>query len=99
MRRTREIGIRKVVGASTRDIVVLLSKGFLPWILVANALAWPVGYLAMKSWLRNFAYRAEMTPWLFVLAAAASLAVAALTIGVRTLRAAAADPVESLRYE
>jgi putative ABC transport system permease protein len=98
-RRTREIGIRKVVGASTSDIVVLLSKGFLPWIVAANALAWPVGYLAMKSWLRNFAYRIELTPWLFALAAAASLGVAALAIGARTLRAAAADPVEALRYE
>jgi putative ABC transport system permease protein len=98
-RRTREIGIRKVAGASTSDIVILLSKGFLRWILAANLLAWPVGYFVLRSWLGNFAYRAGLSPWIFVLAGTASVAVAALTIGARTARAAAANPVEALRYE
>jgi putative ABC transport system permease protein len=98
-RRVREIGVRKIVGATTADIVLLLSRGFFLWILVANALAWPIGYLAMRSWLRGFAYRAGLSPWLFVLALAASVAAAALTVWARTARAAAADPVESLRYE
>jgi hypothetical protein len=62
-------------------------------------LAWPIGYLAMQSWLRNFAYRAGLSPWIFVLAGVASLAIAGLTVGARTVRAAAADPVDALRYE
>ncbi len=98
-RRTREISIRKVVGASASAIVLLLSRGFLRWILTANALAWPVAYLAMKSWLGNFAYRTGPSPRLFILAGLASLAVAALTVWGRTARAAAADPIEALRYE
>jgi putative ABC transport system permease protein len=98
-RRVREIGVRKIVGATTVDIVLLLSKGFLLWILIANALAWPIGYLAMRSWLRGFAYRAGLSPWLFVLALAASVGAAALTVWVRAARAATADPVEALRYE
>jgi putative ABC transport system permease protein len=99
--RTKEIGVRKVLGASTPGIVRLLSGEFTRWVLVANLLAWPVAYLAMDRWLGGFAYRIELSSqwgW-FVLAAALSVVIAWLTVGFQAVKAATADPVRSLRYE
>jgi putative ABC transport system permease protein len=97
--RTKEIGVRKVMGASASSIYVLLSQEFLKWVVLANVVAWPIAYYAMSTWLRNFAFRVEIDWAIFPLAAAAALAVAALTVGAQTLRAAWANPVDSLRYE
>ncbi len=97
--RTKEIGIRKVLGASLGKIAVLLTWEFLALVLLANAVAWPVAYLLMSRWLRNFAYRVDIGPWVFVLSAGAAFAIALLTISYQTLKAALADPVKSIRYE
>jgi putative ABC transport system permease protein len=97
--RTKEIGIRKVLGASLLRIQVLLSMDFLKWVLIATALSWPVAYYVTHDWLQNFAYRTSIEVWDFMLAGALVLAVALLTVSFQSLRAAAADPVKSLRYE
>ncbi|MDH4196569.1 MAG: ABC transporter permease [Candidatus Aminicenantes bacterium] len=97
--RTKEIGVRKVLGAPASSIYVLLSKEFLKWVALANLIAWPVAYYAMSAWLRNFAYRVGIGWGVFLVSAGAALAVAALTVGSQTLRAARSHPVESLRYE
>ncbi|NIM11052.1 MAG: FtsX-like permease family protein [Candidatus Aminicenantes bacterium] len=98
-KRVKEIGIRKVFGASVQRIVFLLSKEFTVWVLVSNIIAWPIAWYAMKQWLQNFAYRIDILPWTFLLAGLITLIIALLTIIYKTVRAAAANPVETLRYE
>jgi len=99
LRRTKEIGIRKVLGASVSAIVILLSKDFLKWVLVANLIAWPLAYFAMNKWLQNFAYRTNIGLSIFLLAAALVFVTALLTIIFQAIKAALANPVDSLRYE
>ncbi len=98
-KKTKEIGVRKVLGASARSLVLNLTREFAVWVLAANALAWPAAYFAVGRWLRGFAYR--MNPGIepALLAAAFSLIVAILAIGYKAVRAAGANPVESLKYE
>ena len=100
-RRTKEIGIRKVMGASARDIVVLLTSDFSKLVLLANLIAWPLAFWLMQKWLSRFAYAAPLTEWawLFVASAVAALAVAWLTIALQASRAAQARPILALRYE
>jgi putative ABC transport system permease protein len=97
--KTKEIGIRRVLGASARGIVTLFSKNFLKLVLIANAIAWPVGYVVMRDWLQNYAFRTSLRPETFLLAGGLGLLSALLSIGYQTFRAATADPVRSLRYE
>jgi putative ABC transport system permease protein len=97
--RTKEIGIRKVLGASAPRILILLLKGFMKWILIANCFAWPVAYFAMYKWLQNFAYRTSLSIWIFILSGLAALAIALLTISYQTIKAATANPVDALKYE
>jgi putative ABC transport system permease protein len=98
-RRTKEIGVRKVLGASASHLVVDLSREFVGLVLLANVIAWPVAYFAMSKWLQAFAYRIHLSLGTFLLAALGALAVAVLTVSTQTLRAASRNPVESLRYE
>ncbi len=97
--RTKEIGIRKVLGANVPGIVTLLSKEFVKLVVIANLVAWPVAYFAMRRWLDNFAYRIELDFGAFILAAALALIIALLTVSTQAIKAAVANPVEALRYE
>jgi putative ABC transport system permease protein len=97
--RTREIGIRKVLGAGTGNIVALLSKDFVRLVALAFLLAAPVAWIGMNKWLRDFAYRVTISWWIFALTALLVLVITLLTIGFRALRAASANPVDSLRNE
>ncbi|UCC43708.1 MAG: ABC transporter permease [Candidatus Zixiibacteriota bacterium] len=98
-RRTREIGIRRVLGSSVSRIVLLLGSEFLKLVLVANLFAWPVAYYVTSRWLMDFAYRIEMDWRVFVLAGSLALILATVTVTVQTVRAALADPVDVLRHE
>ncbi len=97
--RTKEIGIRKTLGAAVSNIVGLMSKDFLILVAVANLISWPVSYFIMKKWLQSFAYRIDFGLWIFALAAALALFIALLTIAFQTVKAATANPVDSLRHE
>jgi putative ABC transport system permease protein len=97
--RTKEIGIRKVMGASASGLSMKLARDFLLWVGAAVVLALPLAYWASRKILSTYAYRAPVGAWLFALTALAILAIAVLTVGAQTLRAARANPVESLRYE
>ena len=95
--RTREIGIRKVLGAAVSDIVLLLSKDFMKYVLLANVIAWPLAYLAMAQWLQNYAYASEIDFMWFIAGGIVALAIAWLTIGAHALAAAGRNPVNALR--
>jgi putative ABC transport system permease protein len=97
--RTKEIGIRKALGAKISGIILLLSKESTQWVLLANIIAWPIAYVAMNRWLQNFAYRINISLGIFILAALSALIIALLTVGYQAIKAARANPVDSLRYE
>jgi putative ABC transport system permease protein len=99
VQRTKEIGIRKAVGASVRDIYLLLSKEFLRLAVVAGIIAVPFTYLQMQQWLTNYTFRIPLQWWFFVAAWAVVAVVVLMTISLQTLKAAVADPVDALRYE
>jgi len=97
--KTKEIGVRKILGASTLKILCLLSKEFIKWVLLANLIAWPVAYVVMTKWLQNFAYRAHVGIWVFAVSALAAILIALFTVSYQSIRAAMSNPVDSLRYE
>ncbi len=98
-RRTKEIGIRKTLGASVPRIVLLLTKDFIKLIAIANVIAWPVGYFLMNDWLQNYAFRTSVGWFTFILAGLITLAIALLAISYQAIKAAMANPVDSLKYE
>lgn len=97
--RTKEVGIRKVLGASVPGVMYLLSKELIALVLIGNIIAWPLAYYFMQKWLQTFAYRIDLSPLVFIFAGLAAFVIAAATTGVQAVRAATANPVESLRYE
>ena len=97
--RTKEIGIRKVLGATVSGIVLLLSKEFTKWVLVANMIAWPVAYFVMDKWLQGFAYRTNIGVFVFFLACFLSLMMVMITVSYQAVRAAIANPIRALKYE
>jgi len=99
VQRTKEVGIRKVLGASVANIIYLFSKEFTILIVIAFALAVPTAYYMMNSWLQNFAFRIKVGTWVFLLAIIASILIAWITVGYKSIKAALANPVKSLRSE
>jgi putative ABC transport system permease protein len=99
VQRTKEIGIRKAIGASIREITFMLVKDSIRWVVLANVIAWPVVYVVVNRWLEGFAYRVDVGWWVFVLSGMAALLIAVLSVAWLAIRAANANPVEALRYE
>ena len=98
-RRTKEIGIRKILGASRRSIIKLLSGEFALLLIISNVLAWPFAYYSMSKWLQSFVYRIQFNVWTFILSGLLATSIAFLTVSFQALRASNTNPVESLRSE
>ena len=98
-KKTKEIGIRKVLGASIQSILLLLSKEFIKWIVIANVIAWPVAYYLMSEWLNDFAYRMNINLLVFLFAGVSALIIALVAVGYQAVKASVANPVKSLKYE
>ncbi len=98
-KRTKEVGIRKVNGSTIKQVMLLLNKDFIKWVVIAFVIATPIAYYAMNKWLESFAYKTELSWWIFVLAGVSALAVALLTVTWQSWKAASRNPVEALRYE
>ncbi len=98
-KRTKEIGIRKINGSTTNGVMLLLNKDFLIWVIIAFVIALPLSYYTMNKWLENFAYKTELSWWIFALSGIATLSIALLTVSWQSWNAATRNPVEALRYE
>lgn len=98
-RRIKEIGIRKVMGASVPEIFILITKGFTKWVILANVIAWPLAYYFMQNWLQNYAYKIDLTIWPFMFAGISALVIAVGTVSYQSIKAAMTNPVDSLRNE
>jgi len=95
----RKIGIRKVIGARVSEVMAMLNRDFVKWVVIAFAIAVPIAYYAMNKWLENFAYKTSLSSWIFVLAGLLALGIALLTVSWQSWKAATRNPVEALRYE
>jgi putative ABC transport system permease protein len=98
-RRTKEIGLRKILGANNRTILALVSKNFMWLLTISFVLAVPLGYYFMNAWLSSFAFKASISPWLFLLAGAGNIALGLAILLYHSLRIAETNPVDTLRYE
>ena len=99
VQRTKELGIRKVLGASDSKIFLLLSQEFIRWVLLSNLIAWPIAYYAMNKWLQNFSYRIHIGIVSFLISGGTALLIAYITVSYQSIKSARANPVDSLRYE
>ena len=97
--RTKEIGIRKVLGASVTGVVVLLSKDFLKLIVAANIIAWPLAYFGMNKWMQNFAYKSGIDLWVFLYTVILAVGIALITVSYQSIKAALLNPVDAIKYE
>ena len=97
--RTKEIGIRKVMGASVKNVLILLSKEYIKWILISNLVAWPVAFYTMNKILQDFAYRINIGCFPFLISAFLAVAITLLTVSWHSVKVAYTNPVNSLRYE
>jgi putative ABC transport system permease protein len=98
-KRTKDIGIRKINGATIFEVMFLLNKDFIKWVIVAFLIATPIAWYVMHRWLQSFVYRTQQSWWIFGLAGIIALGIALLTISWQSWRAASKNPVEALRYE
>jgi len=98
-RRTKEIGVRKILGSSVRNIVLMLSLDFTKLVIVSNIIAWPIAWFIMNKWLQNFAYKTNISWTVFAISGGISLLVAILSVVFQALKAATNNPIKSLRYE
>lgn len=97
--RTKEIGVRKALGSTSKEIILLFSKEFLQLVIIANIVAWPVAYLIMNQWLKHFAYRSNISIWIFLLAAFISVGIAFITVSYQSYKTANQKPIDALKYE
>ncbi|MFC2161706.1 ABC transporter permease [Acidobacteriota bacterium] len=97
--RTKEIGVRKILGATLPSIMWILTGQFVKWVIVANLIAWPVGYWMMNRWLQGFTFRSSLSVWIFFISGLAALGIAAMTVSSQVIKAALANPADSLRHE
>ncbi|MDP7237350.1 MAG: hypothetical protein QGI34_11515, partial [Candidatus Latescibacteria bacterium] len=97
--RTKEIGIRKVMGASVSGIIVMMTKEFITLVILASIIAWPIAYYVMTNWLQDFVYAASLSVWTFVLAAVGAVIITVVTVSFQATKAALTNPVDALRYE
>ena len=98
-RRTKEIAIRKILGASDFQIINMLNRSFLILVVAANMISWPIAYILTKNWLTGFAYRIDMPIWPFVIATLTSVVIALFTVSLQARKAAVNNPVDALKYE
>jgi putative ABC transport system permease protein len=98
-RKRKEIGIRKVNGSKVSQILAMLNKDFIKWVLISFVIASPLAWYVMSSWLQNFAYQTQLHWWIFALAGILTIAIALLTVSVQSYKAATRNPGEALRYE
>ena len=97
--RVKEVGIRKVLGATIPNVIILLSKEFVVYTIIANIFAWPIAYWVMNGWLQSFVYRTDITIWVLVYSGILALFASLLTVGYQALKASIANPVDALKYE
>jgi putative ABC transport system permease protein len=97
--RVKEIGIRKVLGSTEMNLIVLLSKNLCVSVIIANVIAWPLSFYAMQKWLSNFVYRIDFPWYYFLIALSISLLLAIITVSGHSVKVANANPIKSLRYE
>ena len=98
-RRIKEIGVRKVLGSSVTEIILLLYKDFSKLVLIANIVAWPIAWYAMDKWLQNFAYHTEIGIMVLIVSGLFALAISIVTVSSQTIKTARANPVDALKYE
>jgi putative ABC transport system permease protein len=98
-RKTKEIGIRKVFGATAMNIIFNFLGKFVKWVILANIIAWPVAYFFTNRWLQNFAYRINITIWIFILAGISALVITMITVGYQAVKIAIATPIKALKHE
>ncbi|HNW50902.1 MAG TPA: FtsX-like permease family protein, partial [Prolixibacteraceae bacterium] len=97
--RTKEIGIRKVNGAKTGEVINMLNKQFIKWVFIAFIAAIPIAWYIMHKWLGNFAYKTELSGWIFALTGIITMGISILTVSFQSYKAANRNPIETLRYE
>jgi len=98
-RRTKEIGIRKVMGASVSGIIILLTKEFCKWVIISIVVAWPIAYFLMDKWLQNFAYKTDVGIFTYLISGCFALLIAIITVSFQTIKTAISNPVDALKYE